>query len=96
MTSFNDTHIIITWDEPSSPNGLVNYTLVVQERNLLTNDTFVVKMKVVNELELIVDHPVTAYSEYTVNVTSQTSAGEGETRTARFQTMEESKSYQDN
>ena len=88
--SFNDTHIIITWEPPSAPNGLVNYTVVVQERDLLSDDTNIPVTEVVTtELELIVEYPVEVYSEYTVNVTSQTSAGEGETETMQFQTPEE-------
>ena len=51
-------------------------------------------MDVVFELELIVDYPVGAYFEYVINVTSQTSAGEGDTVTAVFQTPEEGKQCQ--
>ena len=87
--SFNNTHIIITWDAPEFPRGLVNYTVVVRERNLLSGATDVIGMDVVTELQLIVDYPVEVYSEYVINVTSQTSAGEGDTETIMFQTPEE-------
>ena len=88
-TSFNATHIIIKWEAPEFPRGLVNYTVVVQERDLLSDATDIIAMDVVTELQLIVDYPVEVYSEYTINVTSQTSAGEGDTETTMFQTPEE-------
>ena len=87
-TSFNDTHIIIAWEAPEFPRGLVNYTVVVRERDLLSDATDIIAMDVVTELQLIVDYPVEAYSEYIINVTSQTSAGEGDTETMMFQTPE--------
>ena len=88
-TSFNAIHIIIKWEAPEFPHGLVNYTVVVQERDLLSDATDIIAMDVVTELQLIVDYPVEVYSEYTINVTSQTSAGEGDTETTMFQTPEE-------
>ena len=90
--SFNGTHItFVTWEAPEFPRGEVNYTVVIQERDLLTDDTSVVAMYVIVELQLMVDYPVEAYFEYTINVTSQTSAGEGDTETIMFQTPEEGK-----
>ena len=92
MRSFNGTHItIITWEAPEFPNGLVSYTVVIQERDLLTDTASIIVMDVVVDLMLIVNYPVEVYSEYTINVTSQTSAGEGETETMMFQTPEEGK-----
>ena len=67
---------------------------MIQERDLLTDNTDIIVMDVVFELELIVDYPVGAYFEYVINVTSQTSAGEGDTVTAVFQTPEEGKQCQ--
>jgi hypothetical protein len=90
MRSFNGTHITsITWEAPEFPRGEVNYIVVIQERDLLTDDTSIVAMDVVIDLQLMVDYPVEVYSEYTINVTSQTSAGEGDTETIMFQTPEE-------
>ena len=90
--SFNGTHItFVTWEAPEFPRGEVNYTVVIQERDLLTDATDVIAMYEVVELEVMVDYPVEAYSEYTINVTSQTRAGEGDTVTTMFQTPEESK-----
>ena len=88
-TSFNATHIIIAWEAPEFPRGLVNYTVVVRERDLLSDATDIIAMDVVTELQLIVDYPVEVYSEYTINVMSQTSAGEGDNETTTFQTPEE-------
>ena len=64
---------------------------MIQERDLLTNNTNIIITDVVVQPELTVNYPVEVYSEYTINVTSQTSAGQGETVTDQFQTPEEGK-----
>lgn len=94
MLDDNDTHIFITWAAPTNPNGVVNYTVEVQERNLL-DDNSVPAMTVISEvttdLMLIVSYMLEPYSEYTVSVTSQTSAGMGVAVNDSFQTPEEGK-----
>ena len=93
MASINSTHITVKWDPPAAPNGIVNYTVVIEERNLLTNDLILIFTKNVTELELLVEYAVEAYSEYTTNVRSQTSAGIGETQRVTIQTPEEGKRH---
>lgn len=70
----------------------MNYTVTVQERDLLLNDTnatvTVVASEVTTELELLVNFMVKAYHEYSVSVTSQTSAGMGEAIMDSFSTPE--------
>ena len=68
----------------------MTYDVVVTEMDLLTTDTSTrVSETMVTELELAVSYIVKPYSEYTVNVTSQTGAGMGDTTTFSFQTDEE-------
>ena len=93
---YNDTHIFIAWAAPANPNGIVNYTVEVQERSLLDDisvPAMTVRSIVTTDLELIVDYVVGPYSEYTVNVTSQTSAGMGVAISESFQTPEEGKKW---
>ena len=89
---FNDTAIFISWVAPAYPNGVVNYTVEVQEESLL-DDTGVpaaiIASEVTADLELIVNYEVEPYSNYTVIVTSQTSAGEGMPVMESFETPEE-------
>jgi hypothetical protein len=86
----NDTHIIISWSEPANPNGIVTYSVVVMERDQLTNEINTIASEtMVTELGLIVDYIVEPYSEYTLNVTSETSAGMGDPTLFSFQTPEE-------
>ena len=66
----------------------------MKERDLL--DDFgdpptIIEQKITKELELLIDYLVNAYHEYIVNVTSQTSAGMGESVMENFVTPEEGK-----
>lgn len=87
-TSFNDTHIIIYWNEPQMPNGILNYSILVEEKDLLTNATRTLLMDEVTERLAVVMAEV--YSEYTVSVTPQTGAGMGNTEMASISTPEDS------
>ena len=72
----------------------MNYTVVVKERDLLDESSTpptIIEKKITNGLELLVDYMVNAYHEYVVNVTTQTSAGMGESVMETFVTPEESK-----
>ena len=90
---YNTTNIFITWSTPVYPNGLVNYTVVVKKRYLLGDYSTptIIEKKITNGLELLVDYMVNAYHEYVVNVTSQTSAGMGESVMKTFVIPEEGK-----
>ena len=87
-TSFNDTHIVFSWDEPETPNGILNYSVVVEERDLLTDATRILLMDEVTERLIVV--MAEAYSKYTVSVTPQTGAGTGDAEIALISTPEES------
>ena len=87
--TFNDTHIAITWDNPANPNGIVNYNVEIEEADILTNEAVIIFTEVVTDTQLVVEQELAAYFKYTVNVTSQTIAGEGETVTVSFITPEE-------
>ena len=88
MASNNDTHIIVTWEIPTTPNGRVNYTVKVEERDLLTGDVSIVHTEVVTGTELTVQYQVEAYSMYNISVTSQTSVGMADAVTDYFTTPE--------
>lgn len=89
IVSVNNTHIIITWAAPATPNGIVNYIVEVQERDLLYDDTVTITIQEVTQLTLILGYSVMPYSEYTVIVTSQTSAGMGRSAPGTLVTPEE-------
>ena len=84
----NATHIITMWVAPASPNGLVNYTIEIQEINLLTHEITMFETMTVSEEALILERQVRPYLMYNVSVTSQTSAGAGETVMTSFTTPE--------
>ena len=89
----NASYIFITWASPDYPNGVVNYTVIVQERNLLTNATADIQSEVTATLELLVSYEVRAYHEYSISVTSQTGGGMGGTVLESFLTSQGSTSY---
>ena len=89
MVSVNDTHIIVMWSAPATPNGVVNYTVMLQERNLVFNSTVVITTHVVTQLFLIEERMVKPYTEYSAIVTAQTSAGEGDSAMGSITTSEE-------
>ena len=88
MASYNSTHLVVSWSPPAIPNGVVSYVIDVRRRDLFNGDSVLtVSGMVVRDLEYLVDDPQ-AYSEYIINVTSQTSAGLGETQSVTLQTPE--------
>ena len=85
----NGTHLRISWSEPASPNGVVTYNIVLMERDRLTSDVITITSEtMVTEFKLVVNYAVKPYSEYTVSVVSQTSAGMGDPVMSSFQTPE--------
>ena len=77
------------WGTPANPNGLVNYTVVVQEIDLLTRAITLIESVTVVEENLILMYQVRPYSMYNVSVTSLTIVGEGETVVESFSTDED-------
>ena len=90
MVKYNASYIFITWAPPQYPNGVVNYTVKVQERNLLTDAIADVQSESTAAMELLLRYEIRAYHEYNISVTSQTSAGPGEAVMESFLTPEES------
>ena len=88
VVNFNTSHINITWGIPASPNGQVNYTVVVQEIDLLTREITLIEMLTVSEENLIIMYQVRPYSMYNVSVTSLTIIGEGDVVMESFITDE--------
>ena len=86
--SSNGTHIIITWDPPFEPNGVVNYTVLLQETDLVQNTTIDITLEEVTELSLIVSFETNPYREYVAIVTAQTGAGMGESTQGTLMTPE--------
>ena len=90
QTTRNNTHIMVTWSPPATPNGIVNYTVEIRETDLLTSQTTKeLDAMVVTDLFYVLEYSVRPYSRYTVSVTSQTAAGMGETEMDSFDTPEE-------
>ena len=86
--SSNETHIIIRWDPPFEPNGVVNYTVLLQETDLVQNTTIDITLEEVTELSLIVSFETNPYREYVAIVTAQTGAGMGESTQGTLMTPE--------
>ena len=76
--SSNGTHITITWEPPSQPNGIVNYTVLLWETDLVRNTTIDIASEEVTDLLLVVPFATKPYREYVAMVTAQTGAGAGE------------------
>ena len=86
----NDTHVIVTWDAPTDPNGVVSYTVTVSGINLLDNASVLASTTViVTETEYTIPHTSVPYSEYTAVVVPQTSAGSGPSEMLSTQTVQE-------
>ena len=85
----NDTHVIVTWDAPADPNGVVSYNVTVSGINLI-DDASVLNLTtvVLAETEYTIPHTSVPYSEYTAVVVPQTSAGSGPSQTDTVQTPE--------
>ena len=76
--SSNNTHLIVTWEPPSEPNGIVTYTVQLLETDLLQSTTVNITSQEVSELLLIIEFVAKPYRQYTANVTARTGAGVGE------------------
>ena len=76
--SSNGTHITITWEPPSQPNGVVNYTVLLLETDLVQNTTVTIASEEVTDLLLVVPFMAEPYREYVAMVTAKTGAGPGE------------------
>ena len=76
------------WGAPANPNGLVNYTIVVQEIDLLTREITLIDDLTISKEGLVLEYQVRPYSMYNVSVTSLTITGEGEVVMTSFMTEE--------
>ena len=87
--TINSTHVIVTWNAPADPNGVVSYNVTVSGINLLNNASVLASTTVfLAETEYIVPHTSVPYSEYTAVVVPQTSAGSGPSQTDTVRTLE--------
>ena len=86
--SLNGTHITITWEPPSQPNGIVNYTVLLRETDLVRNTTVDIASEEVTDLLLVVPFATKPYREYVAMVTAQTGAGAGESAEDMLMTPE--------
>ena len=89
----NDSHIAVLWEPPAFPNGIVTYFVAITEMDLFSTEITSLFNDDTAELELIFEYAVVPYSEYNINVTSQTSAGLGETEQLVLQTSESGETY---
>ena len=83
----NGSHVIVNWDAPTNPNGVVSYNVTVSGINLLDNSSVLTSTTVtISETEYIIPHTSVPYSEYTAVVVPQTSAGSGPDQSDTVQT----------
>ena len=85
-----DNQLIITWETPSIPNGVVSYNLTLSGINLVDMSpiTITPNALTVTDTMYTVDHSSIPYSNYTAVVVAFTSAGASPERTVTEQTPE--------
>ena len=91
MVTDDMSTILILWDEPSEPNGILTYLASVVCVRLYNSVAFFTSTEMTSELMLAV--PREAHSECTATVTPQTGAGMGPNSTRSVQTAEEGMVY---
>ena len=85
----------MTWDEPVSPNGMLQYNITFEQIDLAreVTDEDASSRLVTVELEHVFNVTVRPYFNYTARVTPFTNAGEGETTVGFLLTEEACKYY---
>ena len=88
--TLGQSSVLITWDEPAMPNGIITYTISIIGEDLIDGTIVMNSSTTVNSTELFVE-AIQPYSTYTVVVTSRTGAGDGDPVNVSFQTPEAGK-----
>ncbi len=89
--SYNDTHFVVSWEEPLEPNGDLNYTISLTGFSLVTMSTVLDRVEVSTELSVAFLETQGAYTRYTAAVVSQTGGGQSREENASFISPQESK-----
>ena len=73
----NANHLIVTWDVPMTPNGIVRYNVMLSGKNLVNNMPIDINNNSVNVTETMytVAHSSLPYSSYTAMVAAFTDGG---------------------
>ena len=88
----NDTHLIVTWMAPMSPNGvIIGYNVTLSGINLVNSMEIEIDPNsvIVTDTSYTVAHTSIPYSDYTAVVFASTSAGDSTEETVTEQTLEE-------
>ncbi|XP_064396511.1 phosphatidylinositol phosphatase PTPRQ-like isoform X3 [Halichondria panicea] len=91
----NDTHLIVTWIAPMSPNGvIIGYNVTLSGINLVNSMEIGIDPNsvIVTDTSYTVAHTSIPYSDYTAVVFASTSAGDSTEETVTEQTLEEAPS----
>ncbi len=86
------SQLIVNWDTPSTPNGvIIGYNVVLSGVNLANNEAITItpSSATINETSYTVDHTSIPYSDYTAVVFASTNVGPGPMTTVIVQTPEE-------
>jgi hypothetical protein len=84
--------LLVTWDPPTSPNGVLEYTITLNQTNLAMPDISLPQLtNVTAETEFPFNLSLLPYHLYTVTVTPFTGGGEGGADMDSLQTNESSK-----
>lgn len=90
----NDSHVTVTWEPPTNPNGVVNYSVTLMGINLLDNSSVLDSTTVdITATTHIIEHISIPYSLYTAQVVPHTSAGNGPSNSATSTTPEAGNSH---
>jgi hypothetical protein len=87
--------LLVTWDPPTSPNGILEYTITLDQTNLAMPDVSIPQLtNMTIETDFLFTLSLLPYHLYTVTVTPFTGGGvfEGDADMDSLQTNESSKS----
>ncbi len=88
------SQLIVSWDTPSTPNGVITgYNVTLSGVNLVNSMEIEIdpNSAIVDETSYTVDHSSIPYSNYTAVVSASTSAGDSGVEMVTIQTPEEGK-----
>ena len=89
----SNNELVAQWAPPLQPNGVISYNVSVTARDLAKGTTVTVQLPNYMGLVPNITVPTEPYTEYTVKVAAETTAGQGQNSTTSCQTAEGSKLF---
>jgi len=90
----NGSGVVVTWDRPLSPNGVLEYAVTLRQEDLATPENTFLPVNGTTQMEEIFFGVETfPYFNYTADVIPSTGAGMGETTSGFFTTPQDSECH---